>query len=327
MPTSLVGIDVGGTFTDFVLLQDGRLRVHKEATTPADQSRAILSGLTHLGISPSHEGAASNAELVHGTTIATNALLERRGARTALLTTAGFVDVIEIGRQNRPHLYDLYQVRPNSLSPADLRFEAVERLDTEGNVLTPLDEAALARTAQQIAAAAPESLAICFLYSFRNPHHEQLAAEILRRSFPRLPISLSSDILPEYREYERTATTVINAYLLPLVGHYLQRLTGELGDLPIRIMQSGGGAIGAAQAAAEPARLVLSGPAGGVVGAFRLAQLAHERPQNGKNKGKRSPCPPNVGSSPSTWAAQAPTLLSAPVPCPAPPKAKSPDFL
>ena len=291
MPTSLVGIDVGGTFTDFVLLQDGRLRVHKEATTPADQSRAILSGLTHLGISPSHEGAASNAELVHGTTIATNALLERRGARTALLTTAGFVDVIEIGRQNRPHLYDLYQVRPNSLSPADLRFEAVERLDTEGNVLTPLDEAALARTAQQIAAAAPESLAICFLYSFRNPHHEQLAAEILRRSFPRLPISLSSDILPEYREYERTATTVINAYLLPLVGHYLQRLTGELGDLPIRIMQSGGGAIGAAQAAAEPARLVLSGPAGGVVGAFRLAQLAHERPQNREEQGQKESLP------------------------------------
>ena len=291
MTTTLVGIDVGGTFTDFVLLRDGRLRVHKEATTPADQSRAILSGLAHLGISPSLEGAASNAELVHGTTIATNALLERRGARTALLTTAGFVDVIEIGRQNRPHLYDLYQVRPNSLSPADLRFEAVERLDTEGNVLTPLDEAALARTAQQIAAAAPESLAICFLYSFRNPHHEQLAAEILRRSFPRLPISLSSDILPEYREYERTATTVINAYLLPLVGHYLQRLTGELGDLPIRIMQSGGGAIGAAQAAAEPARLVLSGPAGGVVGAFRLAQLAHERPQNREEQGQKESLP------------------------------------
>ena len=291
MPTTLVGIDVGGTFTDFVLLRDGRLRVHKEATTPADQSRAILSGLTHLGISPSHEGAASNAELVHGTTIATNALLERRGARTALLTTAGFVDVIEIGRQNRPHLYDLYQVRPNSLSPADLRFEAVERLDTEGNVLTPLDEAALARTAQQIAAAAPESLAICFLYSFRNPHHEQLAAEILRRSFPRLPISLSSDILPEYREYERTATTVINAYLLPLVGHYLQRLTGELGALPIRVMQSGGGAIGAAQAASEPARLVLSGPAGGVVGAFRLAQLAHERPQNREEQGQKESLP------------------------------------
>ncbi len=292
MPTALVGIDVGGTFTDFVLLQDGHLQVYKEATTPEDQSRAILSGLTHLGISPSLEGgAAGTAEIVHGTTIATNALLERRGARTALLTTAGFVDVIEIGRQNRPHLYDLYQVRPNPLAPADLRYEAVERLDTEGNILTPLDEAALSRTAQQMAATAPESLAICFLYSFRNPHHEQRAAEIMRRSFPHLPISLSSDILPEYREYERTATTVINAYLLPLVGHYLQRLTRELGDLPIRVMQSGGGAIGADQAASEPARLVLSGPAGGVVGAFRIAQLAHERPQNGEEQGQKESLP------------------------------------
>ena len=292
MPIALVGIDVGGTFTDFVLLQDGRLQVHKEATTPEDQSQAILSGLTHLGISPSQAGgAASTAEIVHGTTIATNALLERRGARTALLTTAGFVDVIEIGRQNRPHLYDLFQVRPNPLAPADLRYEAVERLDTEGNVLTPLDEAALSRTAQQMAAAAPESLAICFLYSFRNPHHEQRSAEIMRRSFPHLPISLSSDILPEYREYERTATTVINAYLLPLVGHYLQRLTRELGDLPIRVMQSGGGAIGADQAASEPARLVLSGPAGGVVGAFRIAQLAHESPQNGEEQGQKQSLP------------------------------------
>ena len=275
MSTTLVGIDVGGTFTDFVLLQDGRLQVHKEATTPADQSQAILAGLTHLGITaPSTGDAAPDAELVHGTTIATNALLERRGARTALLTTAGFVDVIEIGRQNRPHLYDLHQVRPDPLTPPDLRFEAHERLDTEGNALTPLDETALARTAEQLAASAPESLAICFLYSFRNPRHEQLAADILHRSLPDLPISLSSDILPEYREYERTATTVINAYLLPLVGRYLQRLTGKLVDLPIRVMQSNGGAIGTTQAAREPARLVLSGPAGGVVGAFRLAQLA-----------------------------------------------------
>ena len=277
MPTTLVGTDVGGTFTDFVLLQDGRLQVYKEATTPADQSQAILAGLTHLGITASSAGDASaDAELVHGTTIATNALLERRGARTALLTTAGFVDVIEIGRQNRPHLYDLHQVRPDPLTPPDLRFEAVERLDKDGNVLTALDEAALARTAEQLAASAPESLAICLLYSFRNPSHEQLAADILRRSLPQLPISLSSDILPEYREYERTATTVINAYLLPLVGRYLQRLTAKLVDLPIRVMQSNGGAIGTTQAAREPARLVLSGPAGGVVGAFRLAQLAGE---------------------------------------------------
>ena len=283
MPTALVGIDVGGTFTDFVLLQDGRLRVHKEATTPANQSRAILAGLTHLGIlTSSAEEAAVDAELVHGTTIATNALLERQGARTALLTTSGFVDVIEIGRQNRPHLYALYQRRPHPLVAAALRFEAVERLDIHGNVLTALDEEALARTAAEIAAAAPQSLAICFLHSFRNPQHERRAAQILRRACPHLSISLSSDILPEYREYERTATTVINAYLLPLVGSYLEHLTDALADaggqpsVPIRVMQSNGGAIGTTQAAREPARLVLSGPAGGVVGAFRLAQLASD---------------------------------------------------
>ena len=288
MPTTLVGIDVGGTFTDFVLLQDGRIQVHKEATTPEDQSRAILAGLTHLGI-VSASDAPVDAELVHGTTIATNALLERRGARTALLTTAGFVDVIEIGRQNRPHLYALHQQRPHPLVEAALRFEAVERLDVHGNVLAPLDEDALALTAAEINAAAPQSLAVCFLHSFRNPQHERRAAQILRRACPNLVVSLSSDILPEYREYERTATTVINAYLLPLVGSYLEHLTDALAEaaaerpqntdqqrasLPIRVMQSNGGAIGASQAAREPARLVLSGPAGGVVGAFRLAQLA-----------------------------------------------------
>lgn len=322
MPTTLVGIDVGGTFTDFVLLQDGRLQVHKDATTPADQSRAILAGLTHLGIvasstivSSSAEDAPVDAELVHGTTIATNALLERRGARTALLTTAGFVDVIEIGRQNRPNLYALHQQRPHPLVESDLRFEAVERLDVYGSVLTPLDEDALARTAAEINAAAPQSLAVCFLHSFRNPQHERRAAQILRDACPHLAVSLSSDILPEYREYERTATTVINAYLLPLVGSYLEHLTDALADaggtrpqnadpqratLPVRVMQSNGGAIGTTQAAREPARLVLSGPAGGVVGAFRLAQLAgiddspqtagqESSSQTGQDSGRQGP--------------------------------------
>lgn len=269
-----IGIDVGGTFTDFVLLEDGMLRVHKESTTPQDQSRAILAGLTRFGLL---DDPPERVEIVHGTTVATNALLERQGARTALLTTAGFVDIIEIGRQNRPHLYELHQQRPPPLAPPDLRFEAVERLDIHGTVLTPLDEDALRRTAAAIASAAPESLAICFLFSFRNAAHEQRAAQILSQSCPGLPTSLSSDILPEYREYERTATTVINAYVRPLVGRYLDRLTDALAGIPIRVMQSNGGAMGTAQAATEPARLVLSGPAGGVVGAFRLAQMAIER--------------------------------------------------
>ena len=262
----LVGIDVGGTFTDFVVLADGQLGVHKVPTTPVDQSRAIAEGLAALGIEA--------AEVVHGMTVATNALLERRGARTALLTTAGFADVLIIGRQNRPFLYRLSQQRPAPLVDAGWRLEAPERLDPAGHVLTPLDEEAVARVADALATAGLESLAIVFLFSFRNPHHERLAAEIIRTRCPNLLISLSSEILPEYREYERTATTVINAYVQPLVARYLHRLETALAHCRVRIMQSNGGAIGLEQAAAQAARVVLSGPAGGVVGAFAVAQQA-----------------------------------------------------
>ncbi|RLT41731.1 MAG: hydantoinase/oxoprolinase family protein, partial [Chloroflexi bacterium] len=284
----LIGIDVGGTFTDFVLLEDGRIRVHKSPTTPDDQSRGIVAGLTELLSSPelanfssplshfSGRGAGGEGLIVHGTTAATNALLERKGARTALLTTAGFADVIEIGRQNRPQLYALHQQRPPQLVPAELRFEAVERLDVDGNTLTPLDEAALDALAQKISAAQPESLAIVFLFSYRNPTHEERAAAIVHRHLPDATLSLSSRILPEYREYERTATTVVNAYVQPLADRYLRRLSDGLGGVPIRVMQSNGGAIGIEQASAEPARLVLSGPAGGVVGAFAAAAQALE---------------------------------------------------
>ena len=277
-PRLLVGIDVGGTFTDFVLLHKGALRIFKLSTTPWDQSRAIVAGLEELGLS-----ADAAPQIVHGMTVATNALLERRGARTALLTSAGFGDVLTIGRQNRPFLYRLHQERPPALVAEAHRLEVAERLDADGNVVTPLDEAAVMALANRLAAeiaahpdAAVESLAIVFLFSFRNPAHEQRAADILRDRLPNLPISLSSAILPEYREYERTATTVINAYVQPLVARYLERLQRSLGSggraPAVRIMQSNGGAIGLAQAAREPARLVLSGPAGGVVGAFAVAQ-------------------------------------------------------
>ncbi len=279
-PRLLVGIDVGGTFTDFVLLHKGALRIFKLSTTPWDQSRAIVAGLEELGLS-----ADAAPQIVHGMTVATNALLERRGARTALLTSAGFGDVLTIGRQDRPFLYRLHQERPTALVDAAHRLEVAERLDADGNVVTPLDEAAVMALANRLAAesaahpdAAVESLAIVFLFSFRNPTHEQRAADILRNRLPDLPISLSSAILPEYREYERTATTVINAYVQPLVARYLERLQRSLGSggraPAVRIMQSNGGAIGLVQAAREPARLVLSGPAGGVVGAFAVAQQA-----------------------------------------------------
>ncbi|RME63871.1 MAG: hydantoinase/oxoprolinase family protein, partial [Caldilineae bacterium] len=241
-----------------------------------DQSRAIVTGLQELGLL---EDGAPDLEMVHGTTAATNALLERKGARTALLTTAGFADVIEIGRQNRPHLYRLHQARPPQLTPAALRFEAVERLDANGAVLTPLDADALEQVIEAIAAADPESLAICFLFSYRNPRHEEQAAAAIQARLPHVLLSLSSQILPEHREYERTATTLVNAYVRPLAARYLHRLAAALDNRPVRVMQSNGGAIGIEQASVEPARLVLSGPAGGVVGAFHAAAQALEDPR------------------------------------------------
>ena len=277
----LVGIDVGGTFTDFVVWRDDRLHVHKVPTTPADQSIAIIQGLRELGLLTGDAPAPSPAlAIVHGMTVATNALLERRGARTALLTTTGFADALVIGRQNRPELYRLHQARPTPLVADPHRLEIAERLDHQGNVITPLAETDIPALAARLRAAAIESLAVVFLFSFRNPAHEQRAAALLRATLPDLPISLSSDILPEYREYERTATTVINAYVQPLVARYLARLAQTLAtELPgarpaVHIMQSNGGVIGLEQAAAQAARVVLSGPAGGAVGAFAVATQA-----------------------------------------------------
>jgi len=274
----LVGVDVGGTFTDFVALTDGEIRIHKLPTTPDDQSRAIVQGLRDLAIDA--------ADIVHGMTVATNALLERNGARTALLTTMGFADVLVIGRQNRPHIYHLHQTRPDPMVEEAWRLEINERLDHEGRVLTPLDEAQVLAAARSLVEGGVEgrieggieSVAIVFLFSFKNPTHEERAATLIRQVLGEagadLPISLSSHILPEYREYERTTTTVINAYVQPLVARYLGRLGAALAGSRVRIMQSNGGAIGLEQAANSAARLVLSGPAGGVVGAFEVTRQA-----------------------------------------------------
>jgi N-methylhydantoinase A len=272
-PLSFAGIDVGGTFTDFVLWRNGRLLIHKEPTTPADQSVAIVAGLGHLGVNDPQ----LPLQIVHGMTVATNALLERKGARTALLTTHGFGDLLIIGRQNRPELYSLYQQRPPALVSDELRLEIAERLDAEGVVLTPLDEAALPGLAAQLQCAGAESLALVLLFSYANPAHEERIAARLGELLPDLPLSISSEILPEYREYERTATTVINAYVQPLVSRYLARLESALAGgsgRTLRIMQSNGGIIAPEQAGKQAARLVLSGPAGGAVGAFAVAEQA-----------------------------------------------------
>lgn len=277
---TFIGIDVGGTFTDFVIWRNGSLAVHKTPTTPEDQSLAILQGLQELGVLQGSGATENPLAIVHGMTVATNALLERRGARTALLTTAGFADVLVIGRQNRPHLYHLHQRRAPALVHEGHRIEIAERLEHTGAVLTPLDEASLPEVVHFLREEQIESLAIVFLFSFRNPSHEQRAAQLIRSQWPDLPISLSSEILPEYREFERAATTIINAYVQPLVARYLEQLARRLdarGDgVPssIHIMQSNGGVIAMDQAAQQAARVVLSGPAGGVVGAFAVAEQA-----------------------------------------------------
>ncbi|MFW6097784.1 MAG: hydantoinase/oxoprolinase family protein [Chloroflexota bacterium] len=267
-PGRRVGVDTGGTFTDFVWVDGGRLGVHKQLSTPQDPSRAILTGLEASG------GPATFESLVHGSTVATNALLERRGARTALVTTAGFRDVLAIGRQDRPQLYALVPVKPPPLVPRQWRFEVRERLSAQGDIVHPLALSELEAVVEEIRASDIESVAVCLLFSFLRPDHEQAIRRYLMERVAQdidLQVSLSSDILPEYREYERTSTTVINAYVAPVMGRYLRRLAEALRPRPISVMQSNGGVISAGVAATQAARTVLSGPAGGIVGARFIA--------------------------------------------------------
>jgi N-methylhydantoinase A len=271
-----LGVDTGGTFTDFVWLdENGRIHIHKQLSTPHNPAEAILSGIDHLTIPP-------QAEVVHGSTVATNALLERRGARTALLTTAGFTDILAIGRQNRPDLYALVPQKPPPLVPRQWRFGLHERVTAQGEVLLPLNLTDLDPILAQLDAAEIESVAVCLLFSFLYPHHERAIGDYLRQARPDLHVSLSSDILPEYREYERTATTVINAYVAPLMARYLARLRQGVAPRHLTIMQSNGGVISAEMAGAQAARTALSGPAGGVVGARFVALQAAEQAGQGE---------------------------------------------
>lgn len=263
-----VGVDTGGTFTDFVFELDGDLHIFKVASTPADPAHAIIQGLHR--IAETTKKGLEQLEVVHGTTVGTNALLQRRGGRTALITTKGFEDVLEIGRQARPELYNLNAVKPPPLVPHSLRFGLTERVTAAGDVLEALDEGELSALVERLRKTKIESAAICMLFSFANSEHEKQIAQAL--SVLEIPLSVSHQILPEYREFERTSTVTINAYLQPMMGNYLNHLATNTPQL--RVMQSSGGSISAAVAAREPVRTILSGPAGGVVGALSAARAA-----------------------------------------------------
>jgi N-methylhydantoinase A len=274
MRSARIGIDVGGTFTDATLLDraDGRLYAAKAFTTPADRSQGVIDAIraviAEAGFAPDQV-----RDIVHGSTTGTNALIERTGARTGFLTTAGFRDMLEIGRVMRPAegIYDMSVDRPPPLVPRQRCLEAVERIGPQGEILVPLDEQSVERAAEIFARQEVEAIAICFLFSFRNPAHEQRAAEILARRLQGVAICCSHRVSPEYREYERASTAVMNGYLSPVMGEYLDRLARRAGDLfgeaKLFVIQANGGATTAADARTRAVATVNSGPAGGVVAA------------------------------------------------------------
>lgn len=262
-----MGVDVGGTFTDFVLIEGEGIRTHKVLSTPEDPSQTVVQGLQEMGV-------LGQVAVVHGSTVATNALLERRGARTAFVTTAGFEDVLLIGRQARPSLYDLLQKKPPPLVQPSLAFGVTERLDKDGRVLVALTPQEAEVVARRVGESGAEAVSVCLLFSFHTPSHEEYLGSLLE-ALPGKPfVSLSSRVLPEFREYERASTVTVNAYVGPSMARYLGRLEKGVGQRDLRVMQSSGGSISAGQAAEQPVRTILSGPAGGVVGGFWVAGLA-----------------------------------------------------
>jgi N-methylhydantoinase A len=271
----LLGVDVGGTFTDAVLFDGERVHTAKLPTTPEDQSLAVI-GVVEEVLRIAGAVAGKVDAFSHGMTVGTNALLEERGARTALVATRGFADLLDIGRQDRPDLYRLCTPKPTPLVEPELRFEAAERIGPEG-VVEPLAEDEPQRLAEALRESDAEAVAVCLLFSYLDPAHERRIAEHLRREMPRLHVSASHEVLPRFREYERCSTTTIDAYLSPLLGRYLGRL-GEaatgLGLPAPLVMQSSGGVASAAEAARAGAWSVLSGPAGGAVGAGLIADAS-----------------------------------------------------
>lgn len=269
---NIVGIDIGGTFTDLVGFEDGRIVTSKTSTVPVDPTQGAVTSLQLAGCDIS-----GLDELLHGSTIAINTVLERKGAKTALLTTEGFRDVLLIGRGNRKDAFNLFFHRPRPLVPRDLTFEVRERMTARGDVLTPLDEAQLEALCERLALLEIDAVAISFLHSYANPAHERAAGEIVARKLPGVFVTLSSDIVREFREYERTSTTTLNAFVGPRVNRYLGRLETSVRDARFRgkiaIMRSNGGTMSIEQARVQPVAMMESGPVAGMIGTGRLAQL------------------------------------------------------
>jgi N-methylhydantoinase A len=282
LPALRIGIDIGGTFTDFVIYRpNGEIETFKVLSTPVDPAQAVLQGLSRIWVEESD--ASKNAHIIHGSTVATNALLERKGAHTALITTRGFRDVLQIGRQDRPALYDFSADPAPPLVPGSLRFGVDERVDYQGQVLQALDPAQVETLIPVLRSANVSSIAVCLLFSFLHPEHEAQIAECLRSAG--FLVSASSEVLPEYREYERTSTTTVNAYVSPILDHYLSHLAEGLeragAKSSLRVMQSNGGNISLDEARHFGVRCILSGPAGGVVGARFVSELAQIDALNG----------------------------------------------
>ena len=278
-----IGVDIGGTFTDLVWVDEatGSARVGKLLTTPKDPSQAVEEGVVSL-LHEAEATAAAVRALIHGTTLATNALIERKGARVGLLATAGFRDAVEIGREGRYDMYDLFIDPPVPLVPRQLRIEVSERVQADGSVLRPLDPAQARAAVAQLGALGVEAIAICLLHAYRNPGHERELAGLCADLLPGVPVSCSSDVVPEIREYERTSTTSANVYVMPMMSRYLDDLERKLQELGIPgrlyVMMSAGGIATPETAKRVPIRLVESGPAAGALAAARMArQVGEER--------------------------------------------------
>ena len=271
-----LGVDIGGTFTDIVLVgPSGQIMTRKVSSTEDDYARGIVTGIRDILTTVDCE-SVTVSEIMHGTTVASNTILQMSGARTGLITTSGFRDVLELRTLRMPRLYDLKWEKPPPLVERYLRVEVDERIDRDGEIQKPLDRADVRQAIERLLAEDVEAIAICLINSFVNPVHEQLIFEVMQEMAPDLPCCISYNVLPEIKEYERTSTTVINAYLLPVIASYLDSLVAKLQDegvkAPLLLMQSNGGLTTVDQTRSLPCHIIESGPAAGVVGAHALSQ-------------------------------------------------------